>query len=569
MRIFGLYINRDKPDQNKSTFSPPENRDGALEVNAGQVNFSSQTLALDGTGIIEDEVKLITKYRELALQTEIDEAVQDIINEAFSYDDDAYPVEINLDEIPKEIIPEKTKDKIRDEFRYILNTMNFKQDCYEIFRNWYVDGRIFYEMVVDKNNPKDGIVDLKRIDSRTIKKVVEITTEKAQPTEYIQGMPLRTKQKYYYLYNRTGIGNTTQGLKVSPDQIAFAHSGILDKSNKTILSYLHAAIRPYNQYMNMKNSMVIYYHTRAPERRVFNIEVGMMPTGRVNQYMQEVVAKHRRKETYDPNTGAVGDEKRYMTMNEDLWFPKRDGKGTDVNVLSGGANLQEINDVVDMYKNELYRSLRLPASRYKDGGTNFNLGRSSEISRDELKFQKFITRIRKKFSVIFDEIIGTHLILKGILTAEEWDSIVSDVTYNYLQDSHFTELKNAEIWSNRINNFRDAEQFIGTYFSKKFATETFLNMTEEEWDEMKEQIKKEHKEDPPIDEFGNPQPGHPEFGTKEDPDAVPEEDDEPEDEGTKHTLKIKVDEMNEPSMDEKVQFILEHFDNKIKELENK
>ena len=545
MKLFGLYIPRNKDEQNKSTFAPPENKDAALEVNAGQVSFSSQTMALDGVGVIEDEVRLITKYRELALQTEIDEAIQDIINEAFSYSEDAYPVEINLDTVPKEVIPEKTREKIRDEFKYLLNLMNFKQDCYEIFRNWYVDGRIFYEMVVDKDKTSEGIVDLKMIDSRTIKKVMEITTDKSQPTEYVQGMPLRTKHKFYYLYNRAGIGsNTTQGLKVSPDQIAFAHSGIKDKSGKSILSYLHSAIRPYNQYMNMKNSMVIYYHTRAPERRVFNIEVGMMPTGRVNQYMQEVVSRHRRKETYDPNTGAVGDEKRYMTMNEDLWFPQRDGKGTRVDVLAGGANLQEINDVVDMYKNELYRSLRLPASRYKDGGTNFNLGRSSEINRDELKFQKFIDRIRKKFSIIFDEIVGTHLILKGIVTADEWDEVVSDISYDYLQDSQFTEFKNSEIWSNRINNFRDAEPYIGTYFSKKFAVETFLNMTEEQWDIMKKEIKKEHEEEPPIDEFGNPQPGHPDFGTRPDPNAPPEDggdDEEDEDEGVKHTVNIKVD----------------------------
>jgi hypothetical protein len=265
--------------------------------------------------------------------------------------------------------------------------------------------------------------------------------------------------------------------------------------------------------------------------------------------MAEVVNKHRRRENYDPNTGAIGEEKRYMTMNEDFWFPKRDGKGTDVNVLSGGQNLAEINEVVDMYKNELYRSLRLPASRYREGGSNFNLGRSSEISRDELKFQKFISRLRKRFSIIFDEILGTHLILKGILTAEEWDSIISDISYDYLQDSHFTELKNAEIWSNRINNFRDAEQFIGQFFSKKWAVTNLLQMSEEEWGDMKEEIKKEITENPPIDEFGDKETPDEFGGDAVNGEEIPDDQD--------HT--------NE----EKVQRILEYFQSKIAELEEK
>lgn len=550
MRAFGIYINRKKPEQDKASFAPPENKDGSLEINAGQVGFSSQTMALDNTGVSEDEVKLITKYRDLALQSEIDEALQDIINETFSYDEDAYPVEINLDSIPKEVVPDKVKEKIRDEFHYILNLMNFKQDCYEIFKNWYVDGRLYYEIITDKANLSDGVIDLKKIDPRTIKKVLEITQDKTAPQDYVPGMPLSKKYKYYYLYNPSGISQgTTQGMRVSPDQIAFTHSGILDKSNKTILSYLHTAIRPYNQYMNMKNSMVIYYHTRAPERKVFNLEVGMVPSGRVNQYVQESINRYRRAETYDPNLGSVGDDKRYMTMQQDYWFPQRDGKGTKVEVLSGGANLTEINDVVEMYKNELYRALRLPSSRYKEGGTNFNLGRSSEIGRDELKFQKFISRLRKRFAIIFDEIIGTHLILKGILTAEEWDSVVSDVSYDFLQDSHFSELKNAEIWSNRVNNFRDAESYIGSYFSKKWAVETFLQMSEDEWETMKEEIKKENEEDPPLDELGNPAPGHPEFGqdTEQSNGTTPSNwksgdgNGSKDDSDNEHTLKIKVD----------------------------
>jgi hypothetical protein len=546
LKLLGLYINRDIENVKKSSYVTEEPRDGSLDVNPAQVGFTNQTLSVDGVGYIEDDTKLITKYRELALQTEIDEGIQDIVNEAFSYDENSFPVEINLDDVPKELMSEKIKDKIRDEFKYILNLMNFKQDCYERFKDWYVDGRIFYETVVDKNKPDSGIIALTYIDPRKIKRVRELSQEKSVEAEF--GAPLKVKQKFYYAYNPIGImnNNVQNAHKLSPDQIAYAHSGLTDKTGRTILSYLHAAIRPYNQYMNMKNSMIIYYHTRAPERRVFNIEVGNLPTGKANQYVQEVINKHRRNEVYDPNSGSVSDSKRYMTMQEDYWFPKRDGKGTSVDSIQGGANLQEINDVVQMYKDELYRALRLPMSRYKDGGGMFNMGRSSEISRDELKFGKFIARLRKRFSIIFDEILGRHLVLKNIMTLEEWEDIKSEISYDYLQDSHFTELKNAEIWTNRVNNLRDAEAYIGTYFSKRWAVENFLHLSEEEWEEMKKEIEKEHKEDPPMDELGNPAPGHPDFGKQPDPEEGEEQpDDQPDNKddksGKEHTLKIKLD----------------------------
>ena len=521
MKLFGFYLGREQPKEEKTelSFAPAENLDGAMEISSNQVNFYTAGLSLDNAAPI-DEVQLITKYRDLSLQPEIDKAIDDIVNESFSYDDDAYPVKINLDKITNKTISESTKEKIRDEFEYILGLMNFKENCYEIFRKWYVDGRLYYEIVIDKEKTKEGVLGLKYIDPRKIRKIKEVQKKKDNSNTYVQGIFTNQKYKYYYLYNPTGISvNTSTGLRISPDQIAYCHSGISDRANKTILSHLQKAIKPFNQYTMMKDSMVTYYHTRAPERRIFNVEVGNLPTSKAEQYMNALMSKFRRKQTYDPETGNIRDDRKYLSVGEDFWFPKRDGRGTDVNVLQGGANLQEINDVVNMYKNELFESLNVPASRYKEGA-NFSLGRASEISRDELKFSKFISRLRKRFSIIFDEILSVQLALKEIISIEEYEELKKEIYYDFIQDSFFAELKMSEIWSNRMSNFRDAQDSIGSYFSKKWAVTNFLHLSEDEWKDMKDQIKKEAAEEPPVDPDGNPVSDSPDI-----PDDVEGDDD--------------------------------------------
>lgn len=332
----------------------------------------------------------------------------------------------------------------------------------------------------------------------------------------------KTAYRNFYIYNPEGFSNNTStGIRIAPDSIAYCSSGIMDRTNTTVISWLQQAIKPYNQYKMMKDSMVIYYHTRAPERRLFNVEIGGMTRMKAEQYMNEVITKFRRKMVYDPSTGDMKDDKRFMSMNEDFWFPSREGRGTSVDVLSGGANLSEINDVVQMYKKELFDSLNVPLSRYSQEATPFNMGRSSEITRDELKFSKFISRLRNRFSGLIEDILGTHLILKNIFTKDEWDEIKGMISYDYREDNHHTEFFNSELLSNRLANFQMIENLIGSYFSKQWAVTNVLCLSEEEWDEMKKQIEKE-KEDEPEDPDQNQYMGgdpNQQFDQGQDPNA--------------------------------------------------
>lgn len=491
MKIFGWQIKRDiEEDINKQTITPLNDSDGALEVTSNFANFYNTALGTDNTPI-QDEVKLITQYRELAMQPEIKRAIDDIINETFAYDENDYPVSINLDKI--DTLTEKTKKIISDEFNNILNLMQMRNNAYDIFRNWYVDGRLFYEIIIDKDAPAEGIQELRYVDPRKIRKVRE-SLPSGSDVKMIYSVDVNRKYRYYYLYNPTGINNqtNTQGIKIAPDSIAYAHSGYLDKSNRVVLSYLQDAIKPNNLYKMMKDASIIYYNTRAPERRIFNIEVGNLPKVKAEQYLKEVMSKWRRKPTYDPTTGEIRDGKREMTMNEDFWFASRDGKKTTIDILKGGDNLSDIMDVVNFYKDELYESLNVPISRYKESQT-VGLGRSSEITRDELKFSKFVSRLRKKFSVIFDEILGRQLALKNIVSVEEWDELKNEIYYDFLEDNFIAELKYAEILQNRMITMSTADPYIGIYFSKEWAVRNILQLNDEEWVEMQKQMAEELK----------------------------------------------------------------------------
>ena len=494
-RVFGYKIEQNTEEVKKQTFSEPNFNDGALEVDnaiAGGFYSSASSLGYDSTPA--DENALITQYRDMASQPEFERAVDDVINEAFSYNDDAFPVKLILDDI--EGLSDPIKNKILEEFEKIMYMLGMKNDAYEIFRRWYVDGRLYYHKVLDVENPKRGILELRYIDPRKIRKVREGTRR----SDIEQGIEINKKYREFYLYHPNGVGSgTTSGLKISKDTITYVHSGLLTKDNKTVISHIHKAIRFFNSLRSIENSLVVYRLTRASEKRVFNVEVGDMPRTKAEQYIQTLISKLRKKLTFNQETGEVIENKRFTTLQEDFWFPKKDGRGTSVDILSGGANLSELDDVEYM-KKKLYEALNVPYSRLEPGA-GFNLGRSSEITRDELKFNNFVSRLRKRFSFLFEDILKTQLIVKKIITNEEWETIISpSIRFDYNKDSFFNELKWSEIHQNRFNALRDGlEAQEQGFISKEWLKKNILNLNEDEIEEMRKQIEKEKAEEPEDD----------------------------------------------------------------------
>lgn len=534
VQFFGFKISRQDDEERKEqiqTFSDPVINDGAAEIASG--GFYNHGIAFDNAPT-ENEVQLITRYRELSLQPEIIKAIDDIINEVFSYDEDAIPVEINLDNIKG--LSDKLKDQIREEFDQILRMLSFRSGAYDIFRNWYVDGRLYYHKVIDLKNPAKGIQEIRYIDPRKIRKVREKIRKNAKGTpKSITGIDINPKYAEYYIFNPNGINaQNNVGLKIAPDAITYINSGIRDKSNKLILSHLHQAIKPYNMLKMVEDSLVIYRLARAPERRVFNIEVGQLPRHKAEEYLKDIMTKNRRKMIYDVNTGEIKDDKRYMTMLEDFWFPKRDGKGTTVDTLPGGQGLSQLDDI-DYLKRKLYEALYVPVSRL-DSTTQFNIGRSSEITRDELKFSKFVHRLRKRFSTLFDDILKTQLVLKNIVTPEEWDQLVEDINYDFLEDNFFAELKMSEIWNQRFGNLNLVDQFVGQFVSRDWVRDQILHLTEEEWEEMQKQMDKEAAEDAKKQADMAPPPGQDQDGGQDEQDQA---DDDPEN-TINHNINLKV-----------------------------
>ena len=490
MKLFGFELVRSKDNNQiiaKTALPEPNQTDGSIEIGPyGVGNFYGYGANFEYEAI-EDEVSLITKYRELSLQPEFEKAIDDIVNEAFAYDEDTLPVELNLDSVN---LSDSIKEKIRTEFEDILMLLDFKNNAYDMFKKWYVDGRLYYQVIIDEKSPKKGILGLKYIDPRKIRKVRK---KKVKKPEIEQGIEIGLEFDEYYVYNPKGINhNNITGMNITKDAIVFIHSGVFSRNNKTIYSHLHKGIRLFNILRQLEDSIVIYRLSRAPERRVFNVEVGDLPRQKAEQYLRELIDKFRKKLTYDPLSGEVAEQKRIMSMQEDFWFPKRDGRGTSVDVLQSGQNLGEMEDV-DYFRRKLYEALNVPITRL-DSSTNFNLGRSSEITRDELKFSKFVTRLRKRFSSLFDGVLGKQLVLKKILSQKEWDDIIADVNYDFKEDNFFTELKWSEILQNRFNNLRDIDSYIGSFLSKKWVQQNILQMTEDEIQEMNEQIEEEKKD---------------------------------------------------------------------------
>ena len=495
--LFGFSIQRSKKDSGgEITFSTPTPDDGTIDVAGG--GFFGQILDTDGRE--RTDLDLIRRYRDIAQQAECDTAVEDIVNEGIVANENDQAVQITLDRLP---YPEKIKRKIRAEFSEVLRLLNFEQKGHDIFRRWYVDGRIFYHKIIDSKNPRTGITELRYIDPTKIKKVREVKTTLDKKNKGVQAaasVEMIEKIDEYFVYNEKGLGSagtsgTNQGLKISADAITYCPSGLIDGNSGRVLSYLHKAIKPVNQLRMIEDALVIYRISRAPERRIFYIDVGNLPKIKAEQYLKDVMNRYRNKLVYDASTGEIRDDRNHMSMLEDFWLPRREGgRGTEITTLPGGSNLGEIDDI-QYFQKKLYRSLNVPISRMEAEG-GFSLGRASEITRDELKFTKFVQRIRKKFVPMFTDILKTQLLLKGIIAPEDWPQIQEHLQYDFLQDGHFSELKDAELLNDRIQTLDSIQSYIGTFFSKEYVLKKVLRMNDADIDEMNQQIRKELDTDP-------------------------------------------------------------------------
>ena len=487
--LFGFSITRKGAQDSGDTFTVPTPDDGSIEV-AGGGFFSS---VLDTDGRERTELDLIRRYRDIAQQPECDSAVEDIVNESITSDEFSQSVMVTLDRLP---YPEKIKRLIRKEFDSVLSLLEFEQKGHDIFRRWYVDGRIFFHKVIDPKNPKKGVTSLRYIDATKIRKVREVKKEKDQAT----GVDKIKKIEEYYIYNEKGLhsagyGGAQQGIRIADDAITYCPSGVIDQNSGKVLSYLHKAIKPVNQLRMIEDALVIYRISRAPERRIFYIDVGNLPKIKAEQYLKDVMNRYRNKLVYDASTGEIRDDRNHMSMLEDFWLPRREGgRGTEITTLPGGSNLGEIDDI-QYFQKKLYRSLNVPISRL-ESESSFSLGRSTDITRDELKFTKFIKKLRKKFVHLFTDVLKTQLLLKGVISLEDWDIMKEHIQYDFLKDGHFAELKEAELLNDRISTLQNIESYIGTFFSKEYVLKHVLRMNDAEIAEMRDQIASEAEKDP-------------------------------------------------------------------------
>ena len=485
--LFGFNITRVKPQTDpKQQFSQPQAEDGTQVVAAG--GFFGSYLDMEGTAKTEQD--LIRRYREIALHPECDMAIEDIVNEAITSNENKQSVKVITDGLD---YSSTIKVRIEQEFADVLRLLQFNTRGHDLFRRWYVDGRIFFQKVIDAENTKNGITELKYLDPRKIKKIREVRKRRPEGMVSPTNINIADETVEYFVYNERGIQGSAaiQGIKIAVDTIAFCPSGMIDQNkNGLILSYLHKAIKPVNQLRMIEDAAVIYRIARAPERRIFKIDVGNLPKAKAESYLRDVMARYRNKLVYDASTGEIRDDRNYMSMLEDFWLPSREGgRGTDITTLPGGANLGEIADI-EYFRAKLYRSLNVPVSRL-EASQGFNLGRASEISRDELKFTKFVGRLRKKFTELFNDLLRTQLIIKGVISETEWPLIRDNIFYDFLQDGHFAELKNTEMMRERLNLAREVRDYVGKYFSVNYVRRNILKQTESEIKKMDAEIKKE------------------------------------------------------------------------------
>ena len=435
----------------------------------------------------KDNHQLIMQYRGVAMHPEVDMAIEEIVNESVVVEDDSKSVELNLDNVE---ISDAIKKQITQEFDEIYGMLDFNDYGHDIFRRWYVDGRLFHHLVVDESNPKAGITEIRPIDSSKIRKVKQVKTKVDQAT----GAKIIENVDEYFVYQEKPGANQSSGVKITEDAVSYVTSGLLNEDRKKIVSYLHKALKPINQLRMMEDSLVIYRLARAPERRIFYIDVGNLPKGKSEQYMKDIMARYRNKLVYDAKTGEIRDDRKHMSLLEDFWLPRREGgRGTEISTLPGGENLGQIDDIV-YFQKKMYRALNVPINRLEQE-SQFSLGRSSEITRDELKFQKFIDRLRRRFSQLFINILKKQLLLKGIITEEDWDIWKSDIIIEYAKDNHFTELKDAEILREKLQSLDQVTNYVGEYFSKEWVMKNILRFSDEDIEKMGEQMNGETPKD--------------------------------------------------------------------------
>ena len=477
LNLFGFEIKRKIPSSRAESVVTPAPDDGSTVVNSAAAYYG---LVVDLEGIVKNENDLIRRYRESAQYADCDAAIEDIVNEAIVSDSDTKPITVVLDDVD---VSEGIKKKIRDEFDLILKLYKFEEKGHDLFRQWYVDGRIHFQIIIDENNLKQGIVELRYIDPRKIRKIKNIKKEKSAT-----GVDIVKTVDEYFLYNDKGISEqTTQGVKLSLDSVIMTTSGLVDTNTNMVLSYLHKAIKPVNQLKMMEDALVIYRISRAPERRIFYIDVGNLPKLKAEQYVNDLMVKFRNKVVYDAATGEVRDNRQHLSLMEDFWMPRREGgKGTEITTLQGGQNLSQIEDV-QYFQQKLYQSLNVPISRLQPQ-QNFSLGRTNEITREEIKFNKFITRLRKKFASLFKDALRVQLIAKNIVRADEWDELSYNIRFDFQMDNHFTELKNSELINSRVALLQQVDPYIGKYYSINWVRENVLMQTEDEIKQMDKEM---------------------------------------------------------------------------------
>ena len=495
--IFGFSIGRKgkesprpstnelEKNKNVKSFVTPDEYDGSFELAGGGVYGQY----VDFTGQINNENDLIHRYRNMALYPEVDIAITDIVNDAIVIDDDRNPIEINLDAVD---ISDGIKNKMYTEFENVLKIINFKNKGNDIFRRWYVDSKLYYHIVIDETSPRKGILELRPIDPVKIQKIKKV--EKEEISKNGVRMPIVKSVEEFFLFTemdkQSSTFTGTSGLKIAPDAICYAHSGVIDSGTKRVVGYLQKSIRPLNMLRQIEDAVVVYRISRAPERRIFYIDVGNLPKQKAEQYITSLMNQYKNKITYDSSTGEIHDDRKHMSMLEDYWLPRREGgRGTEISTLDGGQNLGEMEDV-DYLLKKLYRSLHVPVSRM-EADNGFNMGRSAEITRDEVKFYKWISRLQNRFSEVFLQLLKTQLILKGVVKQEDWDDIYQDISFIYKKDSYFTELKESEILKERLEMLRDLDEYIGKYYSIEWIRKQVLGQTEQEIQEIDAQIKSE------------------------------------------------------------------------------
>ena len=495
IKLFGFTLGKQdivqvqSPDQPSFTLPSEAMDDGAVTITSNPYYGTY----VDLEGAVRNELELITRYREMANHPELEMAIDDIVNEAITHDVTGRTVNIVLDKLKQ---PETVKKKIIEEFETVLKMLNFGNLSDDLFKRWYIDGRIYYHVVVDESNPKEGIQELRYIDPRKIRKVRELVKGRDPKT----GANIIQSIAEYYVYSDKGTttqtysANVNAGLRIAPDSIINVNSGLMDAKNTFVISYIHKAIKPLNQLRMVEDAVVIYRLSRAPERRVFYIDVGNLPKGKAEQYLRDVMIKYKNKVVYDSSTGEIRDDRKHMSMLEDFWLPRREGgKGTEITTLPAGQNLGELEDV-KYFRQKLLQSLNVPISRLEpQQGGMIGLGRTTEVTRDEVKFNKFIIRLRNKFSQIFDHALEKQCVLKGICTREEWDQFKEDIYYDYVKDNNFTELRDAELLQSRIQTLTTVDPYVGRYYSTEWVRRNILQQTKEEIEQIDQQIKQEEE----------------------------------------------------------------------------